>query len=348
MVGISTYRLLILDPLNMNQTLLSQLRHNQRCLVEELLRRNIEVTLISKAFELVEATWGDKRELLVDVDSSLIASPAATIANNKAITKKLLIAAGINTTHGQEFESSNIAGALECFDRLNGPVVVKPSIGTGGDEVHINLESQAEVSLAMESIEAHLPGSACLLEEFYEGNEYRIFITRRGDFAALYREPAYVVGDGQHTLFELARRETARRKNPDVVCLAPVIMNHIAESFLNKQGLGFSYVPKAAEKVYVRPNSNVGTGGVCHDFTDKIHPSVIGICRKVLESFPGLPYAGIDFMCRDASLEQSYQSYRIIEVNPLPSLGIHMTPAMGKERNVAGMLVEMMFPGSGF
>ena len=54
------------------------------------------------------------------------------------------------------------------------------------------------------------------------------------------------------------------------------------------------YLRPLNEKVYLRSNSNVAMGGVCEDYTDRTHPSVIDIGMRVLSSFPGLPYVGID------------------------------------------------------
>ena len=55
-------------------------------------------------------------------------------------------------------------------------------------------------------------------------------------------------------------------------------------------------------------------------------------------------YAGLDFMTTDISAPQDRSSYRIIEVNSLPDIGMHLAPGRGKPRNVAGMLADLIFP----
>lgn len=112
----------------------------------------------------------------------------------------------------------------------------------------------------------------------------------------------------------------------------------------NLLNLKLDSIPKVNEKVYLRANSNIATGGTCEDFTDKVHPSVIKICKKVLETFPGLPYAGIDFLCSDISKKQTKNSYIILEVNSIPGIKMHMYPSIGTSRNISKYIVDLMFP----
>jgi cyanophycin synthetase len=114
--------------------------------------------------------------------------------------------------------------------------------------------------------------------------------------------------------------------------------------FLELSKKSLDYTPKKGEKVYIRRNSNIATGGICEDFTSRVHKSVISICRTVLEAFHGLPYAGIDFMTKDITAKQDNNSYCIIEVNSVPGIQMHMTPAIGQPQNVAAHIADIIFP----
>ena len=103
-------------------------------------------------------------------------------------------------------------------------------------------------------------------------------------------------------------------------------------------------IPNKEKKVYLRHNSNVAKGGLCIDYTDKIHPSVIENCKKILEIFSGLSYVGIDYMSKDILAEQTSDMYNIIEVNTVPGIHMHMKPSEGTPRNVAKYMVDMIFP----
>jgi cyanophycin synthetase len=324
-------------------TILS-LRANQRFLIWELQRRGVEVTIIDRAHEVFEATYNGRRELLVDIDSSIMPYTASTIASNKILTKKVLARAGVTVPPGELFHIEERDAALRYAGAIGFPVVVKPNLGTCGEQVHVHLEHIEELERAIDQLIEHKGDVGFVVEEHFEGLEYRVFVTRAGKYAVLWREPAYVVGDGVSTIAELAAHESARRMNPRENALGEIVLDSIAETFLRKNGRSFDSVPGPAEKVYVRANSNVSTGGVCSDFTDEVHQSVIEICRKALAAFPGMPYAGIDFMTLDATKPQDSGSYRIVEANPLPGIGMHIAPGEGKSRDVAAMLVDLIFP----
>ena len=85
-------------------------------------------------------------------------------------------------------------------------------------------------------------------------------------------------------------------------------------------------------------------GGICEDYTDRVHPSVIDIGMRVLDVFPGLPYVGIDYMTNSIEELQNDDSYRIIEINTVPGVHMHFRPAIGKSQNIAKYMVDMIFP----
>ena len=65
---------------------------------------------------------------------------------------------------------------------------------------------------------------------------------------------------------------------------------------------------------------------------------------KVLEAFPGLLYAGIDYMTNAITNPQTNNSYRIIEINTIPGIDMNFRPAYGKSRNIAKYMVDLIFP----
>lgn len=324
---------------------LNELRANQRFLATELISRGIEVTLFDRNNEVLEATLGNHRELLSDIDSSIMPYTASVIAGSKSLTKRLLHRAGITTPRGHYFPSEEaIEIARYAKEVIGFPVVVKPSFGVQGEHVFTALESVEEVYAAVQAIVNDSGAQEILVEEFFPGHEFRVFVTARGGFAALHREPAHIIGDGTHSIELLAQWESYRRTHPRKNCLCPITLDGESAHYLKRGGLSVSSVPRLGEKVYLRGSSNVKKGGIPTDVTDIIHPSVREICARALAAIPGLPYAGIDFMCGDIRKMQEGNSYRVLEINSVPGIGIHMAPGRGRPRNVAGMIVDMIFP----
>ena len=171
-----------------------------------------------------------------------------------------------------------------------------------------------------------------------------MFVTKNGDYAVLLRDPAHIFGDGINTIENLINKENYERMNPRTNALCEILVDDELIKYLSKNGLSMQSIPKKGEKVYLRPNSNVAMGGICEDYTDRVHPSVIDIGLNVLKAFPGLPYVGIDFMSNSIESEQTDDSYRIIEINTVPGVHMHFRPAIGKSRNIAKFIVDMIYP----
>ena len=126
--------------------------------------------------------------------------------------------------------------------------------------------------------------------------------------------------------------------------MCTLIIDQEALRYMKNHNITFDYIPEENEKVRLRYNSNVATGGVSIDYTDLVHPSVINNCQKVFQAFPGLPYAGIDYMSKDITKEQKDSDYRIIEVNTNPGANMHMLPGYGQPRNISEAIVDMIYP----
>jgi cyanophycin synthetase len=325
---------------------LKSLHSNQRLLVQELQSRGVDVSILVLEMELLKANFRGHQEFILDRDSSINPYPASIITSDKALARVILQDGGLTVPEGKNFLPGELDAALRFAQNLKMPLVAKPCHGSHGDQVYMWLGNLHEVSRAIEKILSAYPGRSYLIEEQFNAPEYRIFISRKGDFAVLNRDPASIVGDGSTGIFELAERESARRMNPRTTALCPIRIDDVVINYLKRQGLDLQSVPAAGEKVYLRPNSNVAQGGMCEDVSAKVHPDVIEIAKRALSCFHGLPFAGVDFMSLDITAPQEPDTYRIIEVNSAPGIHMHMRPGKGAGRNVAAFVADMIFPES--
>jgi cyanophycin synthetase len=321
------------------------LRANQRFLAAEMASRGIDVRIFDLDRELLEARFESHCELFSDIDGSRGSYTASIVTGSKTITKRLLERESISVPRGCSFPVEEVEAIVAFAQEFLGfPVVVKPDFGVQGECVFTEIESADELRAAVMVIAHRAPMEKIVIEEHFEANEYRVFITEAGNYAVVHREPAHIVGDGVSTIEQLALAESHRRMNPRAKCLCEIDLDWEASQYLRRRARSFSSIPAYGEKVYLRGSSNVKKGGVPIDVTDRTHPSVIDICLRALRSIPGLPYAGIDFMCRDISQQQAGDSYRILEINSVPGIGIHIAPGRGQPRNVAAFIVDIIFP----
>lgn len=323
---------------------LNELHTNQRLLIIEMQKRKIDVSILDKDMELIEAIYGKHKELILDRDSSITPYTESIVAGDKFITKRLLERENISVPKGDSFFFDEIENAKQYSKELGYPVVVKPSFGSHGDNVFMNVKDESDLENCINTIIKDIGKSKdYIIEEQFDGKEYRVFVTKNGDYAVLYREPAYVIGNGKNTIKELIDIENKKRKER-INCLCPISTDNITIRCLKMKKLSLDFIPNDNEKVYVRTNSNLAKGGVCEDYTNRTHKTVIEICKKILEVFPGLHYIGVDFMTKDITKEQDKNSYRIIEVNTVPGIHMHMRPSIGEPQNVAKYMVDMIFP----
>ena len=327
------------------ENVFKNLHTNQKILIYELLKRGIYVEVIDEKLELIKATFKEHQELIYDRDSSITPYHVSVLAGNKGIAKKILEQNHISVPIGEVFKAKEKASIIRAFEILDGPVVLKPVHGSHGYDVYLNLKRLEDIEKVLGFLEEKYGTEApILIEEFFDAKEYRVFVTTAGKYAVLNRDPAYVIGDGIHTIEELIGIENHRRMHPRTNALCEILIDDEMDRYLTEKGISRKFVPLLGKKVYVRRNSNVAMGGVCVDKTDETDRSVIEIGKKVLSAFPGLPYVGIDFMTHDIALQQNDDTYRIIEVNTVPGLQMHHRPALGKSQNVSSYIVDLMFP----
>lgn len=327
------------------QNIYSALHSNQKILIYEMLKRGISVEVIDLEKELVKATYKEHVEFLYDRDSSIMPYNVSILAGDKGIAKKILQDNNISVPMGEVFKASDTSFILKAFELFDTPVVIKPVFGSHGYDVYMNLKNELEVEEAIEKIiRDRGVDTKILIEEYFPAKEYRVFVTKNRDYAVLHRDPAHVFGDGSSTIEKLINDENDRRMHPRKNALCEILVDEEMFHYIKQKGITLQTIPKFGEKVYLRPNSNVAMGGVCEDYTDKVHPSVIDIGMKVLDAFPGLPYVGIDYMTNTIEKKQNDDSYRIIEVNTVPGVDMHFRPAIGESRNIAKYMVDLIYP----
>jgi cyanophycin synthetase len=322
----------------------SKTSFNAGLVIKELISRGVKVKYI-KDTQIILAKYQNHQELFYDIHTNLIEYPFAWIINDKYYTKKWLEKNNIPFIPGLYFDFFNINKALDYAQKISYPVVIKPTVGSHGDNVYTHIENPSELKLKIQVlIDKKVGNGYYLVEKHIEGNEYRLFISSRGFFAAVARTPANVVGDGCSNLLLLIQKENFRRMNPRKNCLCEIRLDDITFDFMEKNNLNLDYVPKKGKKIFLRGNSNVSTGGNCHDVTDIVHPTVIKIAQKILASFPKLPFVGIDIICQNISQDIINTGYYVCELNSAPGLSLHTLPETGKPRNVVKELVDLLFP----
>jgi glutamate--cysteine ligase len=228
------------------------------------------------------------------------------------------------------------------------PLVVKPTNGGHGDDVFTDIMTSEQflsaVKKGMTNSSDRFAG--VLVEEMFKGKEYRILANREKVIGVINRVPANVTGNGQHTIQQLIdiKNEDPRRGNGYEKGLLRIMIDEKVIAHLAQQQLTLESVPASHEKIFLRSNSNLSTGGDSLDLTDSVDNTVKELALKALQAIPGLSFSGIDFMTVDITKPQTADSYIIVEINSSPMISMHAFPYEGKDRKPGQEFLFAMFP----
>ena len=291
---------------------------------------------------LVQLGYGARQKRINTAETSNTSAIAESVAQDKDLTRALLRQVGVPVPYGRPVADAEDAWA--AAKEVGLPVVVKPRYGNHGYGVTVNLSTREQVARAYAL--AREQTSYVMVETFAEGADYRLLVVGGKLAAAARREPALVVGDGAHTVAELveAVNRDPRRSDDHSTPLSQIKLDGIALTTLAEHGHGPDTVPAAGERVLIRKNANLSTGGTAADVTDLVHPDVAA--RAVdAAAVIGLDVAGVDVIVRDISRPIEAQGGAVVEVNAGPGLRMHLEPSSGESRPVGEAIVDMIFPG---
>lgn len=264
------------------------------------------------------------------------------LACDKEGTKQMLGNAGIPVPKGSVVYS--LTELENSLDWLGGyPIVVKPLDGNHGRGITLDIQSWDQAEAAYDR--ARGVSNGVIVEHYYKGRDHRVLVINHKVVAVSERIPAHVVGNGVDTveaLVEQENRNPARGEGHENV-LTQITLDKTTDKLLNSQGFDLDTVLRKDKVCYLRETANLSTGGVAIDRTDEIHPDNAWMAERASRLI-GLDVAGIDIVTDDISQPLKEVDGVIVEVNAAPGLRMHVSPSKGVARNVAGPILDMLFP----
>jgi cyanophycin synthetase len=292
-------------------------------------------------YSLVQFGHGRYQQRIQATTTSRTSNIAVELASDKEETNTILRDLGLPVP--KQIMVRTRRDAVRAAKKIGFPVVTKPLAGNHGRGVAINLRTDEEVETGFEKASEH--GRTIIVESFIEGFDHRILIVDGELVAAAKRVPGHVVGDGKHTIEQLVDtvNEDPRRGVGHEKVLTRLEFDNQAERLLAKLGYGRDTVPEKGEAVFLRSTANLSTGGTAIDVTDIMHPDNREMAIRAIKAID-LDIGGVDFLTRDIT-----ESYRdagggICEVNAGPGFRMHVAPSEGTPRDVAGPVLDMLFP----
>ncbi|MBT3299990.1 MAG: cyanophycin synthetase [Candidatus Marinimicrobia bacterium] len=268
---------------------------------------------------------------------------AVEIASDKDDTNSLLSELGLPVPTQRLVYSPK--EAIWQANRIGYPVVLKPLNANHGRGVSINLKHDDQVEVAFEQAKKRGTGRSVLVESFITGFDHRMLVVDGKLIAVAKRVPGHVKGDGKQTiqaLVDIVNEDPLRGIGHEKV-LTQIQIDQQAERLMTAKGYDVNTVLKRDEILYLRSTANLSTGGTAIDLTDVVHPDNRSMAERAVKAI-GLDVGGVDFLSDD--ITQSYRAIggAIVEVNAAPGFRMHVAPSEGEPRDVAGPVMDMLFP----
>lgn len=298
-----------------------------RIIVDEARRRNIMVDVIDAEGGLFQLNFGGRTVRCRESLSELTSAVALSICDDKAMTRRVVQAAGINVP--EEVDARDREAVAAMLDR-HGSLVVKPARGEQGRGVAVDLGTPETVERAIAEAGAICPD--VLVESYHEGEDLRLVVINFRLVAAAIRRPAQVVGNGRDTVRKLIARQS-RRRSAATGGESIIPLDGETERCVATAGFGLDDVPPPDLAFPVRKAANLHTGGTIHDVTRDVHPELAEAAFKVARAID-IPVVGVDFIVRS----EKSPDYVFIEANERPGLANH------EPQPTAQRFIDLLFP----
>ena len=272
----------------------------------------------------VEPEWGYAGRLSTPdgratcfVGTTLDINPAgaSALVADKAFAARFIARLGFPVPKGEAFFSDpwcrfveserDVEWACRYAARIGFPVVVKPNSRSAGAGV-AKARNPDELREAAAAVFSLAQDRVAVVQEFLDGEEYRVLLFD-GDLIAAYRRTRQAVtGDGRRTAAELLHDSAVRG----------VDAAHRAERTLRRAGIDLDQPLAEGLRVELLDSANLSTGGTAEDVTHRLAPEFAAHLARLAAAL-NLRLCAVDLIVR-GPIDRVPQTYWILEINAAP------------------------------
>lgn len=270
----------------------------------------------------------------------LITEEALRICRNKIETKEYLLKNNVSTPKGKKFKKDTDDKEIISFANDTGyPLVIKPSDGTGGKGVIAGIENEAKFIEALKYIREDLRYKEVIVEDYFQGDDFRVYVIDSEVVGIIKRIPANVVGDGKSTILELIKAKNKLRQKSPILTSSLIKIDKELRNMLKQEAYDITSIPPKGKRVFLKSKNNISAGGDPVDITDDVSEKIKQVAIDGVNAIPGLPHAGVDLMINEETGEAT-----IIEINTQANIRTHLFPMIGEARDIPSKLIDYYFP----
>lgn len=268
-----------------------------------------------------------------------VSNKAVEIVHQKYNAKKYFKDAKVPTPKGVMIEKdTKREEVIKCISTLSYPLVVKPVLGSLGKGVTTNIQNKEELFKAIEYIKDNYEDyQQLIIEEYFAGEEYRVYVINEKVVAVTKRIPANITGDGISTIKQLIEEKNSEKQKNPYLARKQIKVDETIVEYLSKQGMTMEDTPLKGEVVQLKGQANISAGGDPIDATDDLNESSKYIAIEAVKSIPALIHAGVDIIVNG-------NNTMVLEVNATADISMHVFPLVGVPRNVPAEILNFYFP----
>lgn len=311
-------------------------------IIEEAESRGIPWIRLNK-YSLCQLGYGANQKRIQATVTSETSSIGVELACDKEDTKFLLEQAEVEVPRGDIIRRES--SLEEACKYVGFPLVIKPVDGNHGRGITVDIRNYDDALEAFRHAKNSSKSGAIIVEKFIVGEDYRLLVINNVLVAAAKRTPAHVIGDGKSTVQELIDivNSDPRRGYGHEEVLTQITVNELTINIIKEAGYTLNSVIPKDEMLVLKDTANLSTGGTAEDVTDIVHPANVAMVERISKIID-LDICGIDIMTTDISKPLSETGGAVLEVNAGPGFRMHLSPTKGLPRNVAGYVIDKLFP----
>lgn len=291
-----------------NTTLLRKVKMNiyTKIIIDELRRRGLEFEILSE--QKYRVNIGGKEIDGFESLTSLTSQRVIELVSDKIKCNTILREAGVKTPHSTIFINIELAKRfLEEYKEI----VVKPNNSEQGLGISVRIKTLQDLENAIKKAKNF--SDEVILEEYIRGDEYRVLVIDREVVAISKKIPAFIIGDGKHTIKDLIDIKNIKLSK-ETGGESKIEIDSETERLLRDRELELNSTIKDGERVQLKEVANLHKGG---EFVNSMELDVKFKEMAIRASeITGLDISGVDLMI------QNGEGY-IIELNERPGLANH-------------------------
>lgn len=282
---------------------------------------------------------GVEKRFLVTMGEGVTES-AIKICRDKHLAKEYLVKSGVPTPVGDYFKKGTTDAEIIAYaNDLGYPLVIKPVKGTGGRGVIANIKNEKEFREALDYVKYDLKYSELIVEKFFAGEDYRVYVMEDKVLAILDRISANIIGDGKQTIRQLLNDKNIERVKVPAFHKRTIKIDKEMHNVLKQAGYTLDSIPPRGERVFLKSKNNISAGGDPIDITEQLSPEIKKVAIDAVKAIPGMTHGGVDII-----VNKEKNTGVVLEINSRPSITGSLFPMEGKARNIPKAIIDYYFP----